>query len=256
MKFLLIRKRALLKYALAFVLTLTAVVGVRVTNSAQVWGGTTARAMPIYSVGTNEKVVAVSFDANFGNENTAAILDTLVKHDAKASYFVVGSWAEKYSDDLLRLHESGRVEIGTNSNTYPRMSKLSQRQMELELKTSLAIIESVTGTRPELFRAPYGDYSDQLLSISQRAGLFTIQWDIDSLDNSDLTASQVAAKVINSVQNGSIILMRDDGKNTIAALPAILEGLRNRGYSFKTVGEMIHRENFVIDKTGRQTLRR
>jgi polysaccharide deacetylase family sporulation protein PdaB len=206
-------------------------------------------------VGTDEKTVAISFDACWGNEKTAGILETLEKHDVKANYFVVGAWAEKYAADLKTLNDSGRVEIGTHSNTHPHMPKLNRKQMELELSTSAAIIESVTEKKPELFRAPYGEYSDALLSVAESLGLYTIQWDVDSLDWKDLSSGEITARILGRVQPGSIVLMHNDGKNTLAALPAVIEGLKNKGYTFKTVGEMIYKDNYEIDHTGRQIRR-
>ena len=253
MKFVTVKKKSLIAFCATAVFAALIAVGVCLTGAAQVWGGQSTRKLPIYCVDKGEeKVVAISFDACWGNEKTAGILETLEKHDVKANYFVVGSWAEQYKGDLKMLADSGRVEIGTHSNTHPHMPKLSVKQMELELTTSNALIENITGKKVELFRAPYGDYSDAMLKTAEDLGLFTIQWDVDSLDWKNLSAGEITNRILSGVKPGSIVLMHNDGKNTLAALPAIIEGLKNKGYSFVTIGELIMRENYTIDHTGKQ----
>ena len=154
-----------------------------------------------------------------------------------------------------KLGDSGRVEIGAHSNTHPHMPKLSRNQIELELTASVNIIEKCTEKKVELFRPPFGDYNDTLLEEAEKLGLYTIQWDVDTLDWKDLSAQAIAERVLNNVKNGSIVLMHNDGKNTVQALPLIIEGLKNKGYSFKTIGELIYRDNYEIDHTGRQIRR-
>ena len=122
----------------------------------------------------------------------------------------------------------------------------------MELSTSSEAIESVTGKKVELFRPPYGDYDDELIKTASEQGDYTIQWDVDSLDWKDLSAADIAMRVINGVTNGSIILMHNNGLHTAEAVPIILETLKNRGYSFVPVGELIYRENYTVDGTGRQ----
>lgn len=255
MKFLVVKKSGIIKTTVVAVLLALLLGTVGVTGAAAVYSGKTTRKLPIYSVETEEKVVALSFDASWGADKTQDILDTLTKYDIKANYFVVSMWVEKYPEMLKKLSDSGRVEIGTHSNTHPHMSKLTRNQVQLELSTSMEVIENVTGAKVDLFRAPFGDYNDTLLEEAEKLGLYTIQWDVDSLDWKDLSATDMAARVLKSAKNGSIVLMHNDGKNTVQALPLIIEGLKNKGYSFKTIGELIYRDNYEIDHTGRQIRR-
>ena len=132
------------------------------------------------------------------------------------------------------------------------MSKLSKSQMELELSTSKSLIESISGRKISLFRPPYGDYSDTLLNTAKEQGLYTIQWDVDSLDWKGISKEQIASRIVSKCRNGSIVLMHNDGKHTLEALPSIIDGLRAKGYTFKTVGELIYKDNYTIDHTGRQ----
>ena len=255
MRFLVVKRSGIVKTTIVAVLLALLLCAVGVTGAAAVYGGKTTRKLPIYSVETDEKAVALSFDASWGADKTQDILDTLTRYDIKANYFVVSFWAEKYPDMLKKLGDSGRVEIGTHSNTHPHMPKLSRNQIELELTASVDIIEKCTEKKVELFRPPFGDYNDTLLEEAEKLGLYTIQWDVDTLDWKDISSQKMAERVLNNVKNGSIVLMHNDGKNTVSALPLIIEGLKNKGYSFTTIGDLIYREGYEIDHTGRQIRR-
>ncbi len=213
--------------------------------------GNTPRLVPIYSVEREEKVCAITFDCAWGTEYTDAILSALKNSSVRATFFMVEFWAEKYPGFVKKIDESG-CEIGTHSSTHSYMSKLNAEGIKSELSTSSQAIKDVTGKEVELFRPPYGDYDDELIKTASELGYYTIQWDVDSLDWKDLSASDIAMRVINGVKNGSIILMHNNGLHTAEAVPVILETLKNRGYSFVPVGELILRENYVIDGTGRQ----
>ena len=252
MKFVLLRKATLLKIIATAIGVIALVAVVAVSGSASVFVGKTVRRLPIYCVGTEEKSVAISFDAAWGADKTEKILSTLETFDVKANFFVVGFWAEKYPEMLKKLADSGRIEIGTHSNTHPHMPKLTRSQMQLELTNSCNIIESVTGKRPELFRPPFGDYNDSLIDVCDEMKLYPIQWDVDSLDWKGLKAEEMATRVLSQVKSGSIVLMHNDGEHTVEALPLIIEGLKNKGFTFKTIGELIYRDNYHIDHTGRQ----
>ena len=256
MKFVVAKKKEILKAVTVCIALVLSLFLVGVSGSYVIYAGQTTRKLPIYCVQTDEKVVALSFDASWGADKTLGILETLEKFDIKANYFVVSFWATKYSEELKKLSDSGRVEIGTHSNTHsnthPHMNKKSKSEMRLELETSINIIEEITGKKIDLFRAPFGEYCDDLIETAEEMGLYTIQWDVDSLDWKNLSSGEITNRILKQVKNGSIVLMHNDGAHTLEALPAIISGLKNKGYSFKTIGEMIYRDNYVIDHTGKQ----
>lgn len=252
MRFLVIKRRAIVLAVIAATVFALALTGVYYTGAAAIYNNISPKKVPIYSVETDEKAVALTFDAAWGAEKTLGILETLESKDACATFFLVSFWAEKYGDELKKLGASDRIEIGTHSATHPYMSKLSKSQIALELSTSRSLIEKISGRKIELFRPPYGDYSDTLINTATEQGLYTIQWDVDSLDWKGLTKEQIASRVVGNCRNGSIVLMHNDGKHTLEALPAIIDGLRAKGFKFKTVGELIYKDNYIIDHTGRQ----
>ncbi len=221
------------------------------TGAYAVYYGNTPRLVPIYSVEKEEKIVSISFDCAWGTEHTDEILNALKVSEVRATWFMVEFWAEKYPEYVKKIDEAGH-EIGTHSSTHSYMSKQNAEEIKLELTESSKAIEDITGKTVELFRPPYGDYDDELLKTASELGYYTVQWDTDSLDWKDLSATDIAMRVINGVKNGSIILMHNNGLHTGEAVPIILETLKNKGYSFVPIGELIYRENYIIDGTGCQ----
>lgn len=236
---------------LAAILITVLSVSVYFTGAYAVYYGNTPRLVPIYSVEREDKVVSISFDCAWGVEHTDEILKALKVSDVRATWFMVEFWADKYPEYVKKIDAAGH-EIGTHSSTHSYMSKQNAEEIKLELTQSSKVIEDITGKKVELFRPPYGDYDNELIKTSSELGYYTIQWDTDSLDWKDLSATDIAMKVINNVGCGSIILMHNNGLHTAEAVPIILETLKNRGYSFVPIGELIYRENYSIDGTGRQ----
>ena len=132
---------------------------------------------------------------------------------------------------------------------------LSQRypgEIRAELTSSAEAISSVTGKDVTLFRPPYGDYDDLLVDTAADMGMLTVQWDVDSLDWKDLSAQEIAERILAQTKSGSIILCHNNGLHTAEALPIVLDALKARGFEFVPIGELVYRENFTIDRTGRQ----
>ena len=166
-------------------------------------------------------------------------------------HFAVQIWVEKNPEYAKKIVEAGH-ELGTHSRTHSYMSKLSESEISDELKTSSDAIEKITGQKPTLFRAPYGDYDNLVIDTAKKVGLYTIQWDVDSLDWKNLSATEIALRVVNGVKSGSVILCHNNGLHTAEALPMIFSTLKNRGYQFVPIGELIYKENYTIDLSGRQ----
>jgi len=187
----------------------------------------------------------------WGNEDTENLIAILGKYKVKATFFVVGDWVDKYPESVLALHNAGH-EVMNHSNKHAHMSKMNQQEIVADINACNDKIEAVTGVRPTLFRAPYGDYNDRLVSTLRELGCYTIQWDVDSLDWKDLSAADITQRVVSKVNPGSIVLFHNAAKNTPEALPNVIESLIQKGYSFAPVSQLIYRENFEMDHAGRQ----
>ena len=222
------------------------------TEAYQVFSGSNLRKLPIYSVERGDKKISISFDCAWGAEYTDALLDIMQSEDVRCTFFAVEFWAEKYPDYLKKIVNYGH-EIGTHSATHPYMSKLSKEAIVKELSSSTLAIEKITGKKVELFRAPYGDYDDLLIDTAAEMGLYTIQWDVDSLDWKDLTETEIVKRVVNRVRDGSIVLFHNNGKNTAKALPSVIRKLKEKGYEFVPISELIYKSDYRIAVDGRQT---
>lgn len=234
-------------------LALAVMVLMREVGAYAVNAMTKARSLPIYSVAWEEKKIAISFDCAWGTEHTDAILKALDQNDVRCTFFMVEFWTEKYPEYVKKIDEAGH-EIGTHSKTHPYMSKLSEAEIRAELSSSSEAITAVTGKKVDLFRPPYGDYDNLVIDTAKSMGIYSIQWDVDSLDWKDLSATDIAMRIINGVKPGSIILCHNNGLHTAEALPLIFSTLQNRGYEFVPIGELIYRENYTIDSAGKQHL--
>lgn len=214
-------------------------------------GTQSKRSLPIYSVDTQEKKVSISFDCAWGVDHTDELLSVMEKNDVKCTFFAVEFWVDKYPEYAEKIIAAGH-ELGTHSKTHSHMSKFTKEQIQSELSSSAGAIERVTGRKTNLFRAPYGDYNNTLIDTAKEMGFYTVQWDVDSLDWKNLSANEIALRVINGAKNGSIILCHNNGLHTAKALPLIFSTLKNRGFTFVPIGELIYKENYTIDGNGKQ----
>ncbi len=218
---------------------------------AEVFFGYSTRLVPVYSVDTNKKQVAISFDAAWGADKTEGILEILKEYNVTATFFLVGFWVDEYPETVKKIDEAG-IEIGTHSNKHPDMAKLGAQEIQNELSLSIQKIKDITGKEVELFRAPYGSYNNTLLEEAKNQNLITIQWDVDTLDWKGLSAAQMCDRVTKSVKNGSIILMHNNSDNILDGLRMILDRLTMQGYEITSVGELVYHEGYEIDRNGVQ----
>lgn len=241
---------------LLIVLCVALIFGVYITvetthNIASVFS--TTKELPIYSVDTPEKKVAISFDAAWGDEYTEDILETLDKYDVKTTFFLVGFWVDEFPEHVKEIVKRGH-EVGNHSTTHPNMTELSIEEMEEEINTTGDKIQELTKVKPNLFRPPFGDYDDRVINTLRENGYYTIQWDIDSLDWKELGVQPVVDKVTRDIGNGSIVLFHNNAKYVKEYLPLVIERLQESGYEIVPISELIYKENFKMDNTGRQFL--
>lgn len=207
--------------------------------------------LPIYSVDTPEKRIAISFDAAWGDEFTDDILDTLDKYNVKSTFFLVGFWVDKYPDWVKEISNRGH-EVGNHSSTHPHMSKISKAQIIQELKETGDKIQGITGIQPTVFRPPFGDYNNLLIETAEELGYYTIQWDVDSLDWKEMGVDPVVDRVTRNVKSGSIVLFHNNAKYIAEFLPMVIEKLQQQGYEIVPISDLIYKENFMIDHAGKQ----
>lgn len=245
-------KSKTIKYVLVVLLaTILLAISINGAVSAEVFFGYSTRKVPIYCVETQEKRVAISFDAAWGADKTKQIIDICKEYNVKATFFLVGFWVDKYGD-MVKYIDSNGFEIGTHTNTHPDMVNLGADAQSQELDKSIELITNLTGKKVELFRAPFGSYNNTLLDTAESKGLKTIQWDVDSLDWKGLSAEAITLRILNGVKSGSIILCHNNSDHIVEALPMVLDRLAKQGYKVGAVGDLIYKDNYLIDRTGLQ----
>ena len=252
MKFLILRRRTLTVLACAMA---AAAMFALVNAPAVAEASASSRQLPIYCVQRDQKMLSISFDAAWGNEDTQQLIDILGRYDVKATFFVVGEWVDKYPESVKALADAGH-EVMNHSNTHAHFSQLSTDEIIADVTACNDKIEAVTGVRPTLIRPPYGEYDDHVITAIRSMGMEPIQWDVDSLDWKELSAAEITERVTTKVQPGSIVLFHNAALHTPEALPGILEALLQEGYTFVPISELIlpgaYNADYTIDHTGRQ----
>lgn len=199
--------------------------------------------------GRTDRRIAISFDDGPDPQWTPKILDILKRENVKASFFVIGLQAEKYSSLLRRVVNEGH-EIGNHTFTHPDISNISDRYMKVELNLTERLFAAKVGRKPILFRPPYSidqepDTADEMrpLELAQDMGYITVGDKIDPKDwERSSTAEEIVNAVIDQLGNGNVILLHDGGgdrSQTLRALPVIIHELRARGYEIVPVHELL-----------------
>lgn len=209
------------------------------------------RLLPVYSVSTEEKVLAVTFDSAWTAEDIPVINSTLAEYNCPATFFVVGSWAEKYPESVKLLWDSGH-EIAGHSYNHAHYNSLSLEEIKADVKKCDDVIKKITGVTSPVFRSPYGEYNNTVVEGVRSLNKQLIQWDVDSLDWKNLTPEEMEKRILPKVKNGSIILFHNGTTHTASALPSILKKLKEEGYTFKKVSDLIYFEDYYINNDGRQ----
>ena len=209
------------------------------------------RLLPIYRVDRTDSKIAVTFDVAWENSNTDELLKILDEYDAKATFFVTGDFCDRHPEDVEMFHNAGH-EIGNHSDAHPHVAEIGVNELINDTRECSRKIKMLTGEDPALYRAPYGEYSDNMLTTIEGMGLKTIQWDTDSIDWNKATVEDIEKRILKNAKSGSILLFHNDLENTTEALPVILNQLKKSGYEFVTVSDLIYHDNYTIDANGEQ----
>lgn len=187
----------------------------------------------------NSKVVALSFDDG-PSKYTDKILNILSKHNACATFFVVGNKVPFYDGVLNKMIKNGN-EIGNHSYSHKWLNKLSENDFKNEILKAQEAIKDTTGFLPTLFRPTYGGYSDRLKKYTD---LTFVLWDVDSRDWKVKNTDKIYNNIISNVKNGSIVLMHDNHEYAVNSLDRVLSQLESDGYEFVTVSELLEIKKF------------
>lgn len=251
MKIIILRKVDLVKAAITFA-TVAAAILLTVFISPAIDVLSYNSELPIYSVACEGKKAALTFDCAWGADDIPEILNILDKENVKATFFLVGQWAEKFPEEVRLIAQAGH-DIGNHSYSHLRMGAIGNDRIRSEIQKCSAKLTEICGAKVELFRAPYGDYSKNVTRIAGELSHYTIQWDVDSLDwKPGISKEEIINRVTGRVKPGSIILFHNDTTYTAKLLATIISSLKNNGYELVPVSQLILRENYFVDFEGRQ----
>ncbi|MGN0649682.1 MAG: polysaccharide deacetylase family protein [Oscillospiraceae bacterium] len=210
-----------------------------------------ARKLPIYRVERGDNKIALTFDVAWENSNTDDLIKILGEFNAPSTFFITGDWCDRYPEDVKKFYDAGH-EIQNHSDQHPHVEGINVNDLITDTREASRKIKMITGVEPTLYRAPYGEYDDSALTTLEGMGMKVIQWDVDSIDWKEPTPEEIKARVLKGVKSGSIVLFHNDLENTTEALPQILTQLKNDGYEFVTVSDLIYPDNYTIDANGEQ----
>jgi peptidoglycan/xylan/chitin deacetylase (PgdA/CDA1 family) len=200
---------------------------------------------PIRYVETSEPAVALTFDACATRSHhykfDRGVFDVVKREQVPVTIFVSGRWVEGHPDVMAELAADPLVEFGDHSYDHPHMSRLPVARIIAEIDQTEAALAKY-GKRSVAFRPPFGEWSQRLVYVVQDLRLPTVTWDVVSGDPSaHTTAERMIRNVVGKARPGSIIVFHINGRGrkTAEALPAIVRELRERGFRFVQVSELI-----------------
>lgn len=249
MKFRIFGKKQVLTFVI-IALWLAAILTVIILTAATTAGGKD-RKLPVYSVAREDKKIALTFNAAWGDETTDKVLKILGENDVKATFFFVGTFAGRYPESVVKIHNAGH-EIGNHSLTHKDPVKLDESAVAAEISECSDLLFSITGVRPVLYRAPSGSYDNKTLEAAGRLGLTAIQWSADSIDWKDPSPETITERILKKTAPGGILLFHLGKENTAEALPEIIKLLKAEGYAFVTVSALLLAGETYIDANGVQ----
>ena len=194
--------------------------------------------------------VALTFDLCQTEENPSgfdtALVNVLIETQTPATFFLGGLWMQDHLEEAKKLASVPFFELGNHSWSHLDFENIPPEVMSEEIIKTQSLMWDVVGYQTNIFRFPYGTYSEEAIDVVGEYGLYAIQWDVESGDpDPNVTADAMIPWVLQQTQSGSIIIMHANGRgwNTAEALPEIIRTLRANGYEFVTISELLDIES-------------
>ncbi len=187
-------------------------------------------------------VIALTFDDGPSSRDTGTLLDLLAAENVKATFFVLGNQIDAGRSELVKRAFDEGHEIANHTYSHLTLTDLNPEQITEELDRSNQLIQEITGVLPTLMRPPLGAFNEDVQSVCQNLNLAIVSWSWQSCPEDWNLRGQpevIAEYVITHAANGHIILLHDTNASTVEAMPAMIQGLKDRGFRFMTVSEML-----------------
>lgn len=194
-----------------------------------------------YAENTEEKVLYLTFDCGYENGNTPAILDALKKHNAKATFFIVGNFLSTSPDLVKRMLAEGHI-VGNHSYHHPDMSSMDKETFDEELGELEILYEQIIGEpMKKYYRPPQGKYSENNLKIAKELGYKTFFWSLAYVDwdqDDQPTHEEAFDKLLKRVHPGAVVLLHTTSKTNGEIMEELLTKWEEMGYTFKPLDEL------------------
>lgn len=249
-----VKKATIIRAAVFLLLVVGAIVYTQVAIGDAAPVSTQSEHMPICRVATDEKVVALTFDTAFGDEDyTEEILSALEAEGVRATFFVMGLWANQNSSQFDAIAGSGH-EIASHSMNHERYTGMTQEQIISDANSAAKMILAKTGYDTRIIRMPYGAFDTASIMALKAEGYIPVKWSLDSKDWKGYSADKLAESIFSDVQSGEIIMFQNNMEETPKALAAIILGLRERGFKLVTVSDILIDSDYIVDAKGTQRI--
>lgn len=252
MRIFVVKKSTLIRAAVFVLLVIGAIIYTQVAFGGAAPVSNTSEVMPVCRVAASEKVVAITFDTAFGDTDyTQQILDVLNNEGVKATFFVMGLWANENQDMTKKIASAGE-EIASHSMNHTRYPDMATSEILADASDASDVIFQLTGFDTRMIRMPYGAFNTESISALESEGYTPVKWSIDSQDWKTNDAKKIENEVLSQVKSGDIIMFQNNVAATPEALGAIILGLREDGYKIVTVSELLLGDGSYVDSQGTQ----
>lgn len=194
----------------------------------------------------SEYKIALTFDVCQAEGDLAGydaeIVNVLNETQTPATFFLGGEWMRDHQAETLGLANNSLFELGNHSWSHSDFSAITPDEMNKEILLTQQYMYNLLGYQTNLFRLPYGTYSEDALNVIGENGLYTIQWDDVSGDpDPNIDAERMTDWVLQQIQPGTIIIMHANGRgwHTAEALPTIIQAIRQQGYTLVTISDLL-----------------
>lgn len=199
-----------------------------------------SRLLPLIQVDTTQKALALTFDISWGEVMPTQVLDVLKQEQVTATFFCSGPWAKKHPDVVQRILADGH-QLESHGQAHVNYSGLTKGGVQANITDSCAILKDISGRDVRFVRPPNGDYNDQAITGAAEKGIVLVTWSVDSLDWKNPGVETIQSRVLTKAHNGAIVLLHasDTCKQTHLALPAIIAGLKQKGFSLVSMDQLL-----------------
>lgn len=183
------------------------------------------------------KTVALTFDDGPNPKYTPKILDILDHYHIKATFFVLGGHAKKYPELIREIAARGHV-IANHTMWHPYLTRLPLNKWHYQIVEPNIIIKNITGKTPVCLRPPFGLSNKRIRAYIRQQGMQVVMWDLNTFDYKRQSVSHLVRWTLKKTKPGYDLLLHDGSGNsfqTVKALPAIIEGLKERGLGFDVI---------------------